>query len=256
MKRFITGIVLLFVSICFGVQDNEKLTFNIRYGLVSAASAELSTSFIEYSDSVNVDSVRALKVVSIAKTYKFFDVFFKVRDKITSISELESGKALYYSKKLREGGYKQKRVHYYDRDNKNCIYMKWSRKKKKYRTYNIAIPDSTYDFLGAFYSIRQQELAVGDSVKMYMSGDGVTFLAQIVVHRAETLDTIFGKKECLVIEPQLVGETIFKNSGRIFIWITNDEYKIPVKMESEVKFGSFIADLTKAENVGLSLKGK
>jgi hypothetical protein len=233
------------------IPDNETLTFDIRYGIVSAAEAELKASYLNYSDEVNTDTVRALKVVSSARTYSFFDIFFKVRDKMTSVSRADSGLALYYEKKLREGGYKQKRLHYYDRNNNICVYKKWRFKQKEYKVKNIAIPDSTFDFLGAFYKIRQQDLAVGDSLYMDMSGDGVTFKARIVVHKREKLDTIFGKKECLKIEPQLAGETIFKNTGKIFIWLTDDEYKIPVKMKSEVKYGSFIADLKKAKNVGL-----
>lgn len=233
------------------IQDQERLTFNIRYGVVSAAEAELFTRYIIHTDSIYTKPIEAIKVTSKAKTYSFFDVFFKVRDSIISISTQDDGKAIFYEKNLREGGYKQRRLHYYDRENENCVYQKWSFGKKEFSTKNIPITKDTYDFLGAFYYIRQQQLALGDTLRMTMSGDGVTFDANIVVHERERLKTIFGKVDCLKIEPQLTQETIFKNSGKIFIWITDDEYKIPVKMESEVKFGSFIADLKDAENVGL-----
>ncbi len=252
-------ISLLFVMCVFSVwssniQDLETLTFDIRYGVISAAEAELKAEYIEYTDIFNTEPVSALKVTSTAKTYSFFDVFFEVRDEITSISEKESGLALFYRKKLREGGYKQRRLHYYLRDSGLCIYKKWRYKQENFKTKYIDIPEDTYDFLGAFYKIRQMDLQVGDEHLMNMSGDGTTFTAKIIVHKKETIDTIFGKKECLLIEPQLAGETIFKNTGKIMIWLTNDEYKIPVKMESEVKFGSFVADLKDAKNVGLSKK--
>ena len=247
-------ITLLIACSLFSIQDQEKLSFNIRYGIISAAEAELFARYIIHSDSIYTEPIEALKVTSRAETYSFFDVFFKVRDRIVSISEQDSGKAIFYEKNLREGGYKQRRLHYYDRENENCIYQKWSFGREEFSTENIPIPQDTYDFLGAFYYIRQQELEVGDTLRMTMSGDGVTFDANIVVHKREKLKTIFGKKHCIKIEPQLAGETIFKNSGKIFIWLTDDEYKIPVKMESEVKFGSFVADLKDAENVGLKKK--
>ncbi len=245
---------LMAIGNLISIQDQERLTFNIRYGVVSAAEAELFTRHIIHTDSIYTEPVEAFKVTSNAKTYSFFDVFFKVRDSIISISDKDSGLAIFYEKNLREGGYKQRRLHYYDRENENCIYQKWSFGKKEFSTKDVAITKDTYDFLGAFYSIRQQELAVGDTLIMTMSGDGVTFDAAIVVHEREKLKTIFGKKYCLKIEPQLTGETIFQNSGKIFIWLTDDEFKIPVKMESEVKFGSFVADLKDAENVGLKIK--
>ncbi len=252
--KIIILIMLLLVTALFSIQDQERLTYNIRYGIVSAAEAELFARYIIHTDSIYTQPIEALKVTSKAETYSFFDVFFKVRDKITSISEQDSGRAIYYEKNLREGGYKQRRLHYYDRENENCIYQKWSFGKKEFSTKNIPITKDTFDFLGAFYHVRQQELSVGDTVAVTLSGDGVTFDANIVVHEREKLKTIFGRKDCLKIEPQLTQETIFKNSGKIFIWITDDEFKIPVKMESEVKFGSFIADLKDAENVGLKRK--
>jgi hypothetical protein len=252
--RIITLMIMLVTCSLLAIQDQERLTFNIRYGIVSAAEAELFTRYIIHTDSIYTEPIEALRVTSKAETYSFFDVFFKVRDRITSISEQDSGKAIYYEKNLREGGYKQRRLHYYDRVNENCIYQKWSFGRKEFSTKNIPITKDTYDFLGAFYHIRQEELAVGDTIRLTMSGDGVTFDANIVVHEREKLKTIFGKKNCLKIEPQLTQETIFKNSGKIYIWLTDDEFKIPVKMESEVKFGSFVADLKDAENVGLKIK--
>jgi hypothetical protein len=255
MKRKIIILLVLFIIASLSaIQDQEKLSFNIRYGFVSAAEAELNARYIIHTDSIYTEPIEALKVSSTAETYSFFDVFFKVRDNIISISDKENGLAIFYEKNMREGGYKQRRLHYYDRENENCIYQKWSFGKEEFSTKNIAITTNTYDFLGAFYHIRQQELAVGDTLFMNMSGDGVTFDARIVVHKREKLKTIFGKKQCLKIEPQLAGETIFQNSGKIFIWLTDDEFKIPVKMESEVKFGSFVAELKDAKNVGLKIK--
>lgn len=252
MKTKIILLLMVIMTISlYSIQDKEKLTFNIRYGIVSAAEAELYTRHILYTDAYHKEPVKALKITSKANTYSFFDVFFKVRDSIISVSEKKTGLALYYEKNLREGGYKQRRLHNYDRENKKCIYQKWSYGKKEFSTEEVPITKDTYDFLGAFYHIRQQKLAVGDTLLMNLSGDGSTFATRIVVHKREIIKTIFGKKYCLKIEPQLAGETIFQNSGRIFIWVTDDEFKIPVQMESEVKFGSFVADLKDAENVGL-----
>jgi hypothetical protein len=77
---------------------------------------------------------------------------------------------------------------------------------------------------------------------------------EVEVHRVENVKSIFGTVECLVIEPKLQGEAVFKQTGRILIWVTNDAYKIPVKLESKVSFGSFVATLVQARNVPLKLK--
>jgi hypothetical protein len=77
---------------------------------------------------------------------------------------------------------------------------------------------------------------------------------EIIVHRREKVKTIFGDINCLVIEPKLISGAVFKQTGRIIIWITDDAYKIPVKMESAVSFGSFVAELKEAYNVPYKVK--
>jgi len=52
----------------------------------------------------------------------------------------------------------------------------------------------------------------------------------------------------------LRSDAVFKQSGRILIWVTDDEYKIPVKMESKITIGSFVAYLTSASQVPLKIK--
>ncbi|MDD2683565.1 MAG: DUF3108 domain-containing protein, partial [Candidatus Cloacimonetes bacterium] len=116
------------------------------------------------------------------------------------------------------------------------------------------MPQNSQDILSAFYYVRHQKLVPGQSVFVNITADGRNMFTEVAVHRKETVDSIFGKVECLVIEPKLAGEAVFKQTGRILIWLTNDSYKIPVKLESKVSFGSFTATLISAQNVPLKLK--
>jgi hypothetical protein len=62
-----------------------------------------------------------------------------------------------------------------------------------------------------------------------------------------------GKFRCLVLEPLLKGEGIFKQQGRLQVWMTNDKYKIPVQMTSKVIVGHITSELEKIEGVGAPL---
>ena len=99
------------------------------------------------------------------------------------------------------------------------------------------------------YYVRNQDLAVGDTLLINVTVDGKSVVTKVLVHRIESIKTIFGKTECLVIEPVMVSEAVFKQTGRIQIWLTNDDSKIPVKMESKVTFGSFKAYLEEYEGI-------
>ncbi len=47
-----------------------------------------------------------------------------------------------------------------------------------------------------------------------------------------------GTFECLVIEPYLKFEGLFKHQGQMHIWVTDDERKVPVLIKSKIVIGS------------------
>jgi len=244
----IIAISLHTTSLYAEITDGEKLTFNINYGIISAAEASL-----EIKSSSLLDKPVWL-ITSNAKTYPFFDSVFKVRDTVQSYWEKENLQTLRFSKRLNEGKYRQYRVQTYDHEKKLSIYQNWGFKKQTFKIKQIVIPANTQDILSAFYYVRQQNLVPGRSVPINITTDGKSYSTVVLVHRREQIDSIFGKKTCLVIEPKLRGEAMFKQSGRILIWVTDDKYKIPLKLTSQIVFGAFSATLKSAQNVPYPLK--
>ncbi|PID28351.1 MAG: hypothetical protein CSB55_05120 [Candidatus Cloacimonadota bacterium] len=244
MKYFFIALLISCSCLLTGFQNNEKLKFKIKYGMISAGYASMTIDTLVFRDSVD-----CYKISAKAETNGFFDKIFKVRDNITSIWDKEKKVSRQFSKKLREGSYRQKRDQYFYPEQNFSLYLKWDMKKHKMKEKKLEIIDNTQDILSAFYWTRQQELKVGESKFINVSADGKNYKAEVKVHRKETLDTIFGTKECFLIEPVLVGDAIFKQTGNIYIWITDDDLKVPVLMESEVVFGSFKAVLEEADNV-------
>jgi uncharacterized protein DUF3108 len=243
VKKFqIMSFFLLLIVNLFSFQSGEKLTFNIKYGFISAAEAVM-----QVEDHTYKDSIKCWKFITTSRTKPFFDHIFKVRDRIDSVVDKEKFISYKFEKKLNEGKYKQHRIHLYYPEQNFSFYLKYSRKKKEFKEKRIDIPDNTQDILSAFYSVRKEDLAVGDTLSYNVTSDGKSVITQVIVHRTQTIKTIFGKIECLVIEPVMVSEAVFKQTGRILIWLTNDDRKIPVKMESKVTFGSFKAYLKKYE---------
>ena len=127
------------------------------------------------------------------------------------------------------------------------MYVKFSNKTKKIKQKKSEIPINTQDILSAFYWFRKQDIKIGGDYRINVTTDGRNYPAKVIVHRKEKIKSIFGKVECFVVEPVLEGEALFKQTGKILIWLTTDEKKIPVKMSSKIIFGSFKANLKKIE---------
>jgi hypothetical protein len=241
---FIFIILLSLNSTLFCFQSGEKLTFAVSYGSIKAAEATL-----EVNDLLYMHKTPCYRITSNAKTYSFFDNFFKVRDSIESIWDKEKQVSIQFTKNLNEGKYRQYRVTNYNPETKKAIYRRWQFKDNNFKDKEIPILDNTQDIFAAFYYTRLQNLTIGKDIYIKCCTEGKNYTTRVVVHRIEKINTIFGQKECLVIEPKLAGEAIFKQTGQILIWVTNDDYKVPVQMESKVSYGKFRAKLIDAKNV-------
>ncbi len=245
----------LFFGGIFCFETPEKLTFSLEYGLITAGEATLSISQESYSDFLfnNGDSIDVYKIVSTARSNDFFDVFYKVRDSIISVWDKEKKVPLEFSKVLSEGSYRQKRTHYYFHDKNLTLYKKYDFKKQKYKDKMMKISEGTQDILSCFYLTRMQDiesfLAAGKSFFIRVAADGDNYFAKAVfMGKEEIYSPLFEKKiECYKIRPILASNALFKNEGKIYMYLTADEQKLPILLESEFLFGKFKAILRKVE---------
>ncbi|MDY0152378.1 MAG: DUF3108 domain-containing protein [Candidatus Cloacimonas sp.] len=228
--------------------DGEKLTFDVKYGIINAGEATLEARTSLYQGNP------VWYLSTNAKTHTFFDKVFKVRDRVESWWDKDTLLPYKFAKNLQEGKYKQHRVHIYNQAALSSTYQRWQYKESRFENKEMDIPANSQDILSAFYAVRTMPLSVGKSVLVNITADGRSMLTEVKVHRKEMEKTIFGEVECLVIEPKLKGEAVFKQSGRILIWVTNDQYKIPVRLESKITFGSFVAVLKSAQQVPLRVR--
>jgi hypothetical protein len=72
---------------------------------------------------------------------------------------------------------------------------------------------------------------------------------EIKVHKEEVVKVKAGEFRCVLLEPLLKSEGIFKQKGRLQIWMTNDVYKLPVQMKSKVVVGHITSELEKIEGI-------
>jgi len=239
MRFLPLAILCLLFSPLLALNDGESLDFSINYGVIHAGNVHMSVNA-----SVWQDSIATYNIVSEAKTTKFFDKLFKVRDLIDiEFSQLDF-QSFRYHKQLREGGYRQNRINYYYPDLGYALLFKKDKKSTKWKEKSFDVPNPSRDIFTTFFMVREMDFAVGDTISVTVSEDGRNTPVNIVIHRIKKMDTIFGKIDCYELEPQLKGtDSIFKQSGDIYIYLTADERKVPVLLQSQVIFGKFKAIL-------------
>lgn len=73
--------------------------------------------------------------------------------------------------------------------------------------------------------------------------DGKLYPLKIIVHAKEKVTVPAGVFSCYKVEPLLQSEGIFRQKGRLIIWLTDDNHRLPVKMTSKISIGNIGTNL-------------
>ena len=98
--------------------------------------------------------------------------------------------------------------------------------------------------LSAFYEFRTMDLKPGDVARMDILDNRKMFHG-VEIHclRRERIKVPAGTFDCVVIEPKIHSEALFKAKGSLYIWLTEDARRLPVRMESRISLGRIRCDL-------------
>jgi hypothetical protein len=216
------------------IRVGESLKFNVQYGIVNAGNA-----WLEVPEVSEIEGRQVLHLVARAESNGFISRFFKVRNRIESMWDKKGRYSWRYTENRREGKYRANNVIQFDHGRAQATY-------KNGETYPI--PPQVQDALSSFYYTRTQALPLGGSIVFDYHASRKSVPLEVKVLGRERVSTPAGKFDCVVIEPKLKAGGIFKNNGRLVIWLTEDERRMPVMMKSKVAIGSISVVLAEAKS--------
>ncbi|HEY5523690.1 MAG TPA: DUF3108 domain-containing protein [Desulfuromonadaceae bacterium] len=213
----------------------ERLEFELSYSGVTAGQAV---------QEVKQDGT-GIHIISTARSADWLRYFFPVDDRIESylisgIPPLFIGSPRLYQERKHEGKTVTNREARFDRQKLEVTTIDHRNKEEKKQ----AITKRTYDTLSSFFYFRTIPLQVGTSYFIDIYDCNRLWNTEVKVLRREELVTPLGRFKTIVIHPLLKSEGIFARTGDIFIWMTDDDRRIPVLMKSKVIVGSITATLT------------
>lgn len=217
--------------------DGEQLKYGIYYSFIKAG-----TAYIKNRGMVDIEGRPAYLVQTTAFSASVIDAFFKVRDINQSWIDAQTFYSRGYTQSVREGNYKRDEwLTFAPQDGR---YFGQVQKKETPRAIEGELTQDVADFLSSLYFVRAQELVPGKDVVFDIVNREKKYPLVVKVLKKESVKTPAGKFNCIVVEPQLRGEGIFVSKGKsLKVWLTDDEYKTPVKMQVEVFIGSVSAQL-------------
>lgn len=210
----------------------EKLIFDVDYGFLTVGTAVMAIPRIMEYNGHDVYEVKTSVVSN-----RFISAVYPVKDEFISYIDTAGIYTHRFEKHLSEGRYKRDRIFSFDHEN-NLAYSKRD---------TIDIPAFIQDVISAFYYVRTLDLKIGDVIDITHYDNSKIYDIVVEVLKKQQIRVPAGKFDCIVIEPKLKTQALFKNEGRITIYLTDDERKMPVLMVSKVKFGQIMAKLSKIE---------
>lgn len=217
--------------------SNESLKYGIYYSFVKAGTAYIKTRGL-----TNANGKKAYLIQTTAFSASVIDSVFKVRDINYSWLDANTFHSLGYSQSVREGNYK--RDEWVTFDNENGRFYGQVQKKKEPKLIAGLLDIEVLDILSSLYYVRTQPLEVGKDVTFDIINREKQYPLVVKVLGKETVKIEAGKFNCWVVEPQFRGEGIFVAKGKsLKVWLTDDKYRMPVKMSVEVFIGSVYAEL-------------
>ncbi|WCT12823.1 DUF3108 domain-containing protein [Mucilaginibacter jinjuensis] len=223
-------------------KSGELLNYRLKYGLFTAAEAHLK---IEDSE-VNFDGKPVYHIIADGATAGSFEVFYKVRNRYESYIDKTTLLPYLYTENRHEGSW-----HHTDK-------VTFNRADDKITANSGTYPFSgkVFDFPSAYYFARNldvSKLKIGETFDMrYFLDNGIQTLSITFIGR-EKIKCALGTFNCLKFNPTIIPGHIFRKNSKLYLWITDDNNRIPVKAHVEVVIGSVTMELTDAKGLKFPL---
>jgi hypothetical protein len=225
--------------------QREILQYGIEWRLINAGMAKLTLQ--QNPAPQNPGGTAQLDLESaglVAKLYKIKDQYrtnyeggFCALDSLLNAQE---------GKRHRETTVK------FDQTSKKATYLEKDLLKNSIvKQTEVAIPECVKDILGSLYVLRNTKLQPGQSGSVRISDGKKAPEVKVDAQEWEEITTKAGKFKTIRYEAHLFNGVLFERNARAYIWISQDEKKLPVqiKLRLSLAAGTITLQLEKEERL-------
>jgi hypothetical protein len=222
-------------------KGGEEITYKLFYNwnFVWLSAGEVTFRVRDLGDQYHLSAV--------GKTYKSYEWFYKVRDYYDTYIDKETLLPSISIRNIHEGGYRLYDKVTFDR-NRNVAVGLRGKTRSEAKVTEYPIDNCIHDMLSIVYYSRNiafEELAPGTEFPIKIFLDKETYPLKVKYFGTEDNKKIKGQGrfQTHVFSPQLIAGEIFKEDDQMKVWVSADENKIPMMIESPVSVGSVKAVL-------------
>ena len=219
----------------------EKLNYRVEWRLITAGAATLELTHATPENWLSTLTIESAGVI--ARLYKVLDKYKVSSDAkfCLSSAELEAQENKRHMITHTEVAKDQHTLRYEEKDLvKNTTAQK-----------DLEVSPCTREVTGALASLRLTNLEPGKSITLPITDGKKVVNARIESQAREVLNFDGKKYETVRYEAFLFDNVLYRRKGRLFIWITEDEERLPVQFRIQLGFpiGNVMIQLEKQQRI-------
>ncbi len=270
-------IILVFISVSFFAVSKEKpctpvknipenqraydhgenlvYVINYKWGLVNTDVGEAVVNLYKKRDSSGGEYFHS---VINGYTYKFYDVFFKVRDLFESKFSTKNGRPFYFHRDIHEGKYRMKNTFHFQPD--YSIKAKVERKSDPVIDTLLPGRECTFDLVSLFYFSRNIDFThipagVEQPISFAIDNEIFDLYYRLIGPEIKRIPGL-GQYRTLKFAARVVAGEVFSGKEELVIWVTDDKNRVPLMFETPIKVGRVVGTLSSFRNLKYPLTSK
>jgi hypothetical protein len=219
----------------------ESVTHSVKYFKMHAGTLTLKVDpFVE------VNGRKSYSFGAEVKTASVFDSFYSAHDTVLTQVDFDQLMPRAFTMHVKETGQLREARSFFDDDKLTATY--WEKKvtekngaEEKKQHWDI-LPFSQNVFSALFY-MRTFKWDLGKTYAFRVADDEQNLVFTAKAIRREVLDTELGEMKAIVIKPEITVKGVFKPVGDIFIWLSDDDRKLVLRIEAKVRIGTLVSEV-------------
>lgn len=236
-------------------QPGEQLTYRVYYNwnFVWLAAGEVTFEVREDD--------RGYHFKATGSTYKSYEWFYQVHDVYNSWADKNTLLPRYSERSVQEGNYRIfERIQFDQNNRKATVWRAPKRGDPETRTEHT-VQERVFDVLSSLYFLRTlnfSEKPTGSEqpFRIFMDQEEYPLRMRYLGKEKNTKIRGLGRYNTLKFQPQVIVGNIFSDDSKMTVWVSDDENRIPLLLETPIAVGSVKMVLKEYKNLKYPLLSK
>jgi hypothetical protein len=218
-------------------QPGEEITYKIYYNwnFVWLPAGEVRFKVIDEGETYHFQAT--------GKTYPSYEWFFKARDTYDSWVDKKTLLPVYSEREINEGSYSIFEKIKYDQDDKKTTVWRANHRGAEETKTEHALKNPVHDILSSLYYLRSLDLAskgpgAAKPFTVFMDKEEYPLKMRFVGKESRKKVHGMGHYRTQKFQPDVIAGNVFSEEAKMTVWVSDDQNRIPVLIESPVSVGS------------------